>query len=569
MRRDPDRQWQLKVLVRDPGNTDTTYFDSTARNGRRYVYRIYALRGDEASKVSGYNLKRYRRPSIAAPTPTATNPPNPTPTPTATTTPGTSLRSVQPPQKEKPGADPPNVARQEATAPGGVLVENSFDRPLGHTFGTLSAGDVRAQGFTTGPVDYRLTGVTIYASARTFARNLTLSISKATESGEPGSTLYTLVTPTAIESSSTEFDVFFAAPENATLEANTRYFVHIALNTGSIHIGHADGSAESASSLAGWSIDDNNLVYDGTDWTAHSAIFAITVRGFETADRAGESTSTALKLRYSRANGESPFIREYISDENDVDWFGTNLSFDAGARYRIDIEPVSLTDDADLQVSAFYADYPHDHSRDEFLDLEEVTDPPEGMISFHIRVTRHYGPYIKVWADNGTIGEYRIRIVYDPVMTWDGASEVLRGDLPQDDATWATVTLGTTQTGVYHYYDDHDWFEVELEEDETYVIISVPPDSWITTPDIGTALRLFDSDGNQLAIDYSGSRNTNATIEYTVPTGEGGTYYVDVSYSNFFDDPVALDILGLTEGFETGASPFWGSKYHFIASHQE
>ena len=573
MRRDPDRQRKLKVLVQDTGNTETTYFDETARNGRRYTYRIYALRGDEVSKVSNYKVRRYRRPEIptATPTATATPSPTPTPTPTATPTPGRGVRSVPPPRKEKPGGDPPNVARQQAPEPGEVLVESAFGGPLGGTLGGLSAGDIRAQGFTTGPFASRLTGVTIHASPRVFATNLTLSISKATTSGQPGSTLYTLVTPTSIESSSTELDVFFTAPENATLEADTQYFVHIALNTGSLNIGHAGLSTESASSLAGWSVADNSWAYDGSTWTEASParIYAITVKGFETPDSAGEDTSAALTLDYSRSSGESPFVREFISDENDVDWFRTNLSFDVGARHRIDIEPVNLTDDNDLQVSAFYADYPHDHSQDTFLTLEKLTDPPEGLISYHVRVTRNYGPYIKVWADNDTIGEYRIRIVYDPVMTWEDSSEILRGDLPHDDTTWANVTLGITQTGVYHYYDDHDWFAVELVAEEDYAIVTVPYDFWLTTPDIGTVVRLYDSEGNQLAVAYAGSRLSNATAGYTVPTGEGGTYYVDVSYSNFLDDPDTLTALGRTEGFENGASPFIGSRYEFVVSHIE
>ena len=157
---------------------------------------------------------------------------------------------------------------------------------------------------------------------------------------------------------------------------------------------------------------------------------------------------------------------------------------------------------------------------------------------------------------------YRIRVVSDPVMTWEG-SEVLKADLPHDDTTWATVTIGTSQTGVYHYYDDHDWFAVELEEDETYAIVTTPPDSWVTTPDVGTALRLYDSAGNQLEIDYANSRIASARIDYTVPTGEGGTYYIDVSYANF-GRPRCLDALGLTEGFERPA--LHRLLYHFTVS---
>ena len=562
MRRDSDRQRRLRVLVRDSGNTDTTYFDETARNGRRYTYRIYALRGDEESKVSDYNARRYRRPAIPTPTPTATNTPSPTPTPTATPTPGNSPRSVQPPQKEKPGGDPPNLARQSTTeATGDILVANT-----GVTLATFSAPVKYAQGFTTGATPYRLTGVEARLSNVDADEIVSLGISEESASAWPADIIYDLESPSVQDGTT-----FFSAPESAYLKANTPYFVHFILNEGEVLLGDTASNSEDATSKQGWLIADSSWRGVGDVWVVNDSVFSITVRGVEidTPDRAGEHTSSALTLHYSRSNGKSPYATAFLNSASDVDWFRTNLEFDAGARYRIDIEPVSLTDDADLQVSAFYADYPHDHSRDDFLELEKLTDPPEGLISYHVRVTRNHGPYIKVWADDGAIGEYRVRIVYDPVKTWADASEIYRGDLPHDDTTWATVTLGTSQFGVYHYYDDHDWFEVEMDEDEEYVIITVPPDSWLTTPDVGTVLRLYDSGGNQLAIDYSGSRLSSATIRYTVPTGEGGTYYIDVSYSNFSDDPDFLDATGYAQGVETGASPFIGSRFRFIVSRQE
>ena len=64
--------------MENTGSTETTYFDSTTIDGRRYTYRIYALRGDQASKVSNFNVRRYRVPSIPVPTSTATYTPSPT-----------------------------------------------------------------------------------------------------------------------------------------------------------------------------------------------------------------------------------------------------------------------------------------------------------------------------------------------------------------------------------------------------------------------------------------------------------------------------------------------------------
>ena len=90
----------------------------------------------------------------------------------------------------------------------------------------------------------------------------------------------------------------------------------------------------------------------------------------------------------------------------------------------------------------------------------------------------------------------------------------------------------------------------------------------VTTPDIGTVVRLYDSDGNELEVAYANSRISNTLLSYTVPTGEGGTYYIDVSYANFLDDPDVLATLGLTEGMETDSSPFIKSRYLFTVSQQ-
>ena len=80
-------------------------------------------------------------------------------------------------------------------------------------------------------------------------------------------------------------------------------------------------------------------------------------------------------------------------------------------------------------------------------------------------------------------------------------------------------------------------------------------------------VRLYDSDGNELEVAYANSRISNTLLSYTVPTGEGGTYYIDVSYANFQDDVRVLDVLGLTEGFEI-KSPFIKSRYLFTVSQQ-
>ena len=449
-------------------------------------------------------------------------------------------------------------------ASGRILVDNSSASVSSESH---QSNNVSAQGFTTGSTPYSLTGVEMTIYFFTITQDLSISISKATSSGQPGESIYDLQFD--MPDSQTLVTLFLAAPDEATLEPNTEYFVHI--DGGFVLFYKTTSTAEDDTGLADWSIADNHWSYDGTFWTSsNSHVYEITVRREEIygPDAEGDGPRTAVILPYTRFAGESPFVRAFLNDSTDVDWFNTRSDYDFRARYRIDIDPVALTNDDDIRVSALYPENPYNRTAEEILELEELTDPPEGLISYYVTVTRNYGPYIKVLAANGTVGDYRIRIVYDPVRIWSG-NEREQGDLPHDDTTWATVAIdgGTAEIGVYHYYDDRDWFAVELEEDETYRILASAYDIWVTTPDIGTVVRLYDSSGSELASDYANAINGTAIIDYDVPTGEGGTYYIDVSYANFQDDARVLDVLGLTEGFEV-KSPFIGSRYNLEVSLQ-
>ena len=52
-RRAPGKgQQYLRVLVADTGSTETTYLDTTTKNGVRYVYRVHALRGEKENEGS-------------------------------------------------------------------------------------------------------------------------------------------------------------------------------------------------------------------------------------------------------------------------------------------------------------------------------------------------------------------------------------------------------------------------------------------------------------------------------------------------------------------------------------
>ena len=252
-RRAPDKgQRQLRVLAADTGSTETTYLDTTTKNGVRYVYRVHALRGEAVSAESNFAERRYVNPATATPTPTATATatytpsPTPTHTPTATATPtptatatptptqtpesdnGNVPKFVPPPVKDKTEdepetEDPPIAARQMATdANGRILVDNSG---AVDSFENHYSSDVSAQGFTTGSTPYNLTGVEMTIYFFTITQDLSISISKATSSGQPGESIYDLQFD--MPDSQYLVTLFLAAPDEAALKPNTEYFVHI------------------------------------------------------------------------------------------------------------------------------------------------------------------------------------------------------------------------------------------------------------------------------------------------------------------------------------------------------
>ena len=456
-----------------------------------------------------------------------------------------------------------SVAAATGDEKGSILVDNHIDTTnstMGHTFDD-------AQGFTTGPGYYRLTGVEITLDFIISTGTISLAISEPTGSGRPGTTLYELEAPSDLNGK-----VFFTAPENASLAPNSDYLVRIDVTSGDATINVTSSTDESELGLPGWSIEDHSWTSSGPtqglNWTMDSTrLYAITVRGTEVRDRFGETKYTAGALEFSRHTGESPTVNGVINDGTDTDWFKTSLSFDYGGRYRIDVKPLAMSNDGDIGVRAFYVDYPRDHSRDLFVELESVSDPPEGYVSWRFVAGRNYGPYIEVYADNGTTGAYAIRVVYDPERTWTG-TEVVRGDLPHDDTTWASIEVDgdVADEGIYHYFEDHDWYAVELEVGTSYLFRALASGAYSSY--IDPAIKLYDNAGTELASHYISRGDSSATsvyIVHQVGTGEGGTYYVDVSNVVLMDDDDTLAVLGITDPFEI-FSPFIGTRYFVVTS---
>lgn len=450
-----------------------------------------------------------------------------------------------------------------ASERGMVLVDNYGNTRSAQTGSTFDD----AQGFTTGPDRYRLKGVELGVKNIGQDPQVSVVISESTGAGHPGTTLYQLESPSDLVGRP-----FFTAPEDAILESNTTYLVRIDVTAETVSWEFTTDKTETDRGLSGWSIDDHFWTSSGPvqsiDWLKEErSVYALTLWGEELEDDFGEQSFTSGYLAFSRYTGNSPKVQGLLNYAGDKDWFDTSLDFDGGGRYRIDVELGSLTNDDDIGVRTFYLNNPHYSSGVVELEVESVASPPTGYASWHFEPTRNYGPYIEVYAENDTTGGYAIRVVYDPDRIWTG-TEVVKGDLYHDDTTWATITVDADEAdmGVYHYYEDHDWFAVELEEDTNYLFEAIAAGAYSSY--IHPAIRLYDSGGNELESDHishGDEDSTSVSIVYRVDTGEGGTYYLDVTNAEMWDDPDKMADVGITEPIEI-YSPFLDTRYFVLAS---
>ena len=157
----------------------------------------------------------------------------------------------------------------------GALVSN-----LGRTTtgGVIHNGDKHAQGFTTGDTAVTLSSVQWNVSiARTGfdSSDLTVKIASSS-SGNPGSTVATLTTP----SFTSEGTKSFTAPPNTTLAANTDYFVVIEYpDANELGLGRTASNGEDSGKLTGWSIGNSAHVRNAGSWTTHAHSLRIAIHG--------------------------------------------------------------------------------------------------------------------------------------------------------------------------------------------------------------------------------------------------------------------------------------------------
>ena len=153
-----------------------------------------------------------------------------------------------------------------------TLVSNTGQTPTAFT-SPVDLQVSRAQGFTTGDNSWGYTLSSVQLSLVRLSDGddewPVVSIYEVDESGTPGSSRYTLTNPDTMNSTGLNT---FTAPLNATLEAETTYFVVAAATSGFYTVYVTASNAEDSGAASGWSIADqpNDNWYEG-GWGLGSA----------------------------------------------------------------------------------------------------------------------------------------------------------------------------------------------------------------------------------------------------------------------------------------------------------
>ncbi len=169
------------------------------------------------------------------------------------------------------------------SCPGPILVSNlgqTHDPGVGATVGTSGSDKfTMAQRFATGSQagGYTLGSVEVYL--RQFGGSDAVRVSiYSSASGNPGSSVHVLTNPSTVADTTVNT---FTAPANATLSADTAYFVVVEATAGQFAVGTITSNDEDAGAESGWSIHDSRhwRNSDTGSWSTSAAELRIAVRG--------------------------------------------------------------------------------------------------------------------------------------------------------------------------------------------------------------------------------------------------------------------------------------------------
>ena len=140
----------------------------------------------------------------------------------------------------------------------------------------VTSSQSQAQAFTTGSWSRGYVLESVQVHVRNFSGTTShISVSIYSEDGgEPVSVVQALSNPGTIGTGTQTF----TAPENATLDASTTYFVVVSTSSSAIGISRTSSSSEDMGGATGWTIANNRLFGSGTSWTSASPASVLKIR---------------------------------------------------------------------------------------------------------------------------------------------------------------------------------------------------------------------------------------------------------------------------------------------------
>ena len=161
-----------------------------------------------------------------------------------------------------------------------TLVSNLGQSSIASTSVGLDSGIrfSQAQRFTTGNAGGYTLSEVVADIGSTPAAQPVVSIRTVNSSGSPGTVQYTLTNPASWGAGQQTW----TAPSNATLDANTSYFVVFAAQEGSNDrylVSTTTSNGEDAGAASGWSIADDRHQNLGAGWASSSSSVLIAVKG--------------------------------------------------------------------------------------------------------------------------------------------------------------------------------------------------------------------------------------------------------------------------------------------------
>ena len=125
---------------------------------------------------------------------------------------------------------------------------------------TVGSGAGEAQSFATGSHagGYNLDGVVVKMAGVGAGDTPVVSVYDD-NSGVPGTLVHSLTNPSPLPSGSSVADTEFTAAANATLDADSTYWVVIESSAGDFQVGQTTSHAEDSGKAAGWSVGDTKL----------------------------------------------------------------------------------------------------------------------------------------------------------------------------------------------------------------------------------------------------------------------------------------------------------------------